>query len=127
MTLTFECIDHVTLPVTYLKRSVEFYRDVLGLSPVDRSEQLPLKGAWFAVTEQQRVHLVYSVGWQSEPLTMHYHFALRVSDLQAARASLLTTGWPVSEIETLSDGRLRLSLKDPDGHTVEMCQNAANQ
>jgi len=124
MGLTFECIDHVTLPVTYLKRSVAFYRDVLGLAPLHRPEYMPLKDAWFAVTERQQVHLVYNDGWRGDGTTAqtHYHFALRVDDLAAARAQLLATGWPVSDVEQRPDGTKRLFVKDPDGHVIELCQ-----
>lgn len=122
MALTYEGIDHVTLPVTYLKRSVEFYRDVLGLVPIDRPEQLPLKGVWFSVPGGQQVHLMYHVGWQNEGVSVHYHFALRVRDLSAAREQLSTTGWPIGDIEHLVDGTRRMFLKDPDGHMVELCQ-----
>ena len=55
-TIKIDAIHHVSLPVTDLERSREFYGTVLRLPEIERPPS-DNRGAWYQVGEQQ-LHLI---------------------------------------------------------------------
>ncbi len=128
-------VHHVSLATSSLPRALAFYRDVLGLKETDRPH-LSVAGAWLE-TGPSQIHLIdYADGTfrQKSKIDNHdVHFALRVTDFEAALKELAQQGYS----EDLGEGdpkRLvvkRVSpvgfpqayLLDPDRHIVEI--NAA--
>ncbi len=131
-------LHHVSIPVTDLERSRRFYREVLGLSEIDRPP-FDFAGAWFALGDGQ-LHLIVHAGQPSPPTfrtgkpidSRDVHFAIRVADFRAAVRDLRSKGYD----EKAADPFLRLRVNenatagfpqvfilDPDHHTIEL--NAA--
>ena len=127
-------LDHVGVAVTDLERSRRFYRDVLGLTEVERPPY-PVPGAWLAAGGGAIVHLgvvEHPISNPDGPIdSRESHFALRVDDFDATLDRLRSLGYGEG-----ADGPLLLQvnpytaalvrqiyLRDPDGNLVEL--NAA--
>ena len=107
-------LNHLTLAVADLARSMEFYRDVLGFR---------VRASWptGAYLEAGSLWLCLSVDdGMTDGRTVDYtHFALDVAEAEfdalAKRVSLAAPEWRTSR----SEGR-SLYIVDPDGHRLEL-------
>jgi catechol 2,3-dioxygenase-like lactoylglutathione lyase family enzyme len=129
-------LHHVSVITTNLDRSLEFYRDILGLVEIVRPP-FDIGGAWLACGPSQ-LHLVdYPAGTYRGNNTIDnndVHFALRVSNFDETLRLLNEKGFcedlPVGDPKRLLVKRTGLAefpqvyLLDPDGHVVEI--NAAS-
>lgn len=110
-------IDHVSVLVTNIERSRQFYRDILGLREIAKPRTFSFSVLWFELGNQQ-LHLLV----KDRPDTLSpRHFALRVADVKAARAYFQGKGIPVDET-TLIPGADRFFVADPDGNRIEIIQ-----
>jgi catechol 2,3-dioxygenase-like lactoylglutathione lyase family enzyme len=106
-----EQLDFVSVPTRDVERAVAFYRDVLGLAP---SEFTP------GEVEAPNVTLSF---WNPERDGEEFApnvagFALRVSDVEAARDELEAKGVEFLG-KTVDSGVCHMGFfKDPDGNTV---------
>ena len=109
-----ERTDFISVPVTDMERSKSFYRDTLGLDPVDE-RGFPE----YRLGENVSVYLLSleQIGSTfSGPHTAS--IALRVPDVAAARAELETRGVSF-EGDTLDTGVCHMAhFKDPDGNVL---------
>ena len=88
-------LHHVSVPVSELERSKQFYREVLGLAELPRPP-FPFPGAGFRLGDRE-LHLI----GDSSPETgaaagvdaRRLHFAIRVASFQAALAWLEERGF----------------------------------
>ena len=113
-------LNHVALDVGNVPASVRFYRDVLGLPELPRPE-FGFPGAWFRLGVTQELHLIghrdRAVGQRAG------HFALLVSDIDAAAARLRDAGVEFRGPKPRPDGALQVFTTDPDGNVIELCAN----
>ena len=101
---------HVNVRVDRLDEAVGFYRDVMGLEPVERLESRG-RGAWFKLGGGE-LHLTE----ESEPQPLsNRHFAVEVESLSAARHVILTAGRPIERAE-----ENRFFTRDPAGNRIEI-------
>ena len=106
-----EQVDFITIPTRNVKRSVEFYRDVLG---IPESEY---KGA---EVETPNVTLSF---WNPEEQGIEFKpneagFAIRVADVEEARKELAAKGVEFLG-ETYDSSVCHMGFfKDPDGNVV---------
>ncbi|NEQ28532.1 MAG: glyoxalase [Microcoleus sp. SIO2G3] len=111
---------HTALRVSNLTRAEHFYGTILGLMKVDRSLKYP--GAWYQLGAVQ-IHLI--VDEQMTPIEppekwgRDRHFALGVTDLDAAKAHLLAHDY---DLQMSASGRAALFTQDPDGNVIELTQ-----
>jgi glyoxylase I family protein len=115
-------IHHASLIVEDSKRSLLFYRDVLGLRQCARAE-LPFPGAWFSVGQQQ-LHLLElpnpgPVTNRPEHGGRDRHIAIHVRDLGQIIQSLTDAGVHYSMSKS---GRPALFCRDPDGNALEIIE-----
>jgi catechol 2,3-dioxygenase-like lactoylglutathione lyase family enzyme len=109
--LIVERTDFVSVPVTDLERSTVWYRDTLGLEQIGHD-------AWpeFQLGENVSLYLLdpMNIGRQFEgPHTST--IALRVADVEAARAELIERGVEVAD--TYDTGVCHMAFfTDPDGN-----------
>ena len=145
-------IHHIGLTVSDLERSIQFYRDVLGMTLIRRrpgvredyiSQQTGYEGvelsvASFKVSQASRQSLEIvqyntHAGDPSEPATNRAassHLCLLVDDLRACYEDLSNRGVrfksePVRITAGPNAGGLVIYLLDPDDYTIEMFQPPA--
>lgn len=113
-------LNHVALLVTDVARSCEFYLRVLQLAPLPRPA-FDFPGAWFRLGETQELHLI---GGRSEPIVSgnrSNHFALLTTDIMAWEKHLTNVAADFQPRKRRPDGAWQIFLRDPDGHTIELC------
>jgi catechol 2,3-dioxygenase-like lactoylglutathione lyase family enzyme len=111
-------LDHVSVLITDVERSRRFYTDVLGLREVPPPHTFDFIVLWFALNEEQYVHLLL----KPQPDTISpRHFALHVTDAQAARAHCRAHGLAVEETVRIPNAD-RFFIRDPDGNRIEIIQ-----
>jgi glyoxylase I family protein len=115
--LTVSQIDHVSVIITDVERSRRFYRDLLGLKEIAKPRTFDFVVLWFQLGDTQ-LHLLRKDAADS---LSPRHFALRVSDVKAARAHFQQHGVPIQET-TLIPGADRFFVLDPDGNRIEVIQ-----
>ena len=124
-------IDHVTLVVSDIQASREFYVNLLGMQEVRRPD-FTFGGAWFQAGATL-VHLIEEheqsgpAGYPVEVLkksSRNHHFAFEVDDAAAAAEILKQRGYElVDDAKERPDGAVQMFVADPDGHVVELCSS----
>ena len=109
-------LEHVsiTTPHDLEEQVVGWYRDSLGLEPMEKPSGTRELGAWFQIGDQQ-VHV--TVDEHNPPKVAH--FGLIVDDFEEVVAALRASG---SHIEQARDipGRRRFYTRDPAGNRIEI-------
>jgi glyoxylase I family protein len=129
--LNIESIHHVSLPVTDLERSKQFYHEVLGLREIKRPP-FDFPGAWFRLGDRQ-LHLIVhnnSTFRIEKSVDSHdTHFAIRVKSYREAREFLRSKGFhpeAVDELKKMKEspqstaGWPQLYIMDPDRNVIEL-------
>jgi catechol 2,3-dioxygenase-like lactoylglutathione lyase family enzyme len=129
--LKAEAIHHVSIPVTTLERSKEFYGTVLGLTEIERPPSQN-RGAWYRLGEHQ-IHLIegedptFRVGKGIDDQDVHV--AIRVSSYSETKRLLHKSGFhPKANDDhkrTIEIPRgdvcwSRCFVMDPDGNVIEL-------
>lgn len=112
-------LNHVAIHVADLDTSMDFYRNVLGLKPIQRPA-FNFPGAWFGIGKDQELHLIAG---RSEPVVANRrgtHFAVQIDSMEAAEVRLKEHEIPYHEPKTRPDGALQIYIEDPDGHVIEL-------
>jgi catechol 2,3-dioxygenase len=120
-------LGHIVLQVTNLDRSLEFYRDTLGLPVVSNGSPRGRRMVFFSLGEKHHdlalVELEPGAGGNDHSRAGVFHVAFKVGDdvekLKEAKARIDAAGVPVvrttEHVTTLS-----LYVSDPDGITIEL-------
>lgn len=117
MPLDISQLDHVSVLITDVEKSRTFYRDLLGLKEIAKPRTFDFVALWFELGPGQ-LHLLK----KDQPDTRSpRHFALRVTDVAAARAYFEGKGVPLQETG-LIPGADRFFIFDPDGNRIEIIQ-----
>jgi len=131
--MQIETIHHVSLTVTDLDRSKQFYREILGLSEIERPG-FPFPGAWFQVGGNQQLHLILHPGATFRGLkgvdTRDGHFAVRVASYRRALEFLGSKGYREDAADQdpmkmrtnprAIAGFPQIYILDPDRHVIEI-------
>lgn len=116
-------IHHVSLIVSSTDRSLQFYRDLLGLTTDRDRPDLGYPGAWLWVGDQQ-IHLLEL----PNPDPVHgrpphggrdRHLALAVEDMDTLEQRLENFGIAFTRSRS---GRRAVFCRDPDGNALELME-----
>lgn len=113
-------IDHVQIsaPRALEAQMIAFYRDILGLPPVAKPEELRTRGgAWFQVGALQ-LHIGLDPDQGPLPRSKR-HVCLLTNDLAAAKRAAQRAGLAIEE-ESQAEGLMRFFLRDPAGNRLEI-------
>lgn len=126
-----ETIHHISLPVTDLKRSMQFYGEVLGLKEIKRPP-FDFPGTWYQVGDRQLHLIVHSKSTfrEKKPVdSRDIHFAVQVNSYRETRDFLRSKGFhPEAEDEFKNTkespkgtaGFPQLYILDPDRNVIEL-------
>ena len=130
--MKIEGIHHVSLGVTDLERSRQFYKEILHLEEIERPP-FGFPGAWFAAGASQHVHLIVhpnSTLRNGKSLdTRDGHFAVRVPSYRQAVVYLWSRGYrenSTDEFKRLilqpyaTAGFPQIYILDPDRNVIEI-------
>lgn len=127
-TLNVRSMDHVTLVVSDVEASRQFYVGLLGLREVERPA-FDFDGAWFQCGPVQ-IHVTLSdensglPGWADRNVgraSRGHHFAFQVDDVpQAVQLISNANVQIVAGPKGRPDGATQVYVADPDGHLVEL-------
>ena len=121
--IKYECLHHVSLNVTDLKKSKAFYGEVLGLKEIPRPD-FDFPGAWYDI-ECQQLHLIADPSSQTLRKDKHLssregHFALRVENYHDALQWLKEKDVETLEKPHSKSGFAQIFCPDPDGNLIEL-------
>lgn len=115
-------LAHICLRVADLERSIRFYRDILGLSPVFQffDENKKRFGIYFHFGDRNFLELFENPG-EKGPKGSFLHFCIETQDLDATVAEIAKRGCPIDRPPQLGcDGTRQAWIKDPDGNPIEI-------
>ncbi|HUZ39597.1 MAG TPA: VOC family protein [Streptosporangiaceae bacterium] len=107
-------LHHVSINVSDVAAARDFYIRVLGLTERADRPDFSFDGAWLDAGGQQ-VHLIEA----EVPAPLGQHFALAVTDLDAAVTELRALGAAVTDPVPVGPGR-QAFVTDPAGNRVEL-------
>jgi catechol 2,3-dioxygenase-like lactoylglutathione lyase family enzyme len=110
-------IDHVSVIITEIERARRFYTDVLGLKEIAKPRSFDFVALWFELGNQQ-LHLLRKPAPDTKSPR---HFALRVTDVAAARRYFQSHGIEPEETTKINHCD-RFFVYDPDGNRIEIIQ-----
>ena len=126
-----ESLHHVSLPVTNLERSKQFYHEVLGLAEIERPP-FDFPGAWYQLGDRQLHLIVHDNSTFREGKTVDsrdIHFAIRVHSYRETRDFLHSIGFhpeaddefkKMKESPKSVAGWPQLYIMDPDRNVIEL-------
>lgn len=126
---TIDRVLETALYVDDMDRAVAFYRDVLGLRPLngdDRLTALDAGGATVLLLFRRGATLagVEFAGGRIPPHDgagpVHVGFAIPADELEAWEARLAAHGVAIESRVSWSRGGTSLYFRDPDGHSLEL-------
>jgi len=112
-------LHHVSINVRDVPAARDFYVGVLGLTERADRPDFSFDGAWLDAGSQQ-IHLIKA----DVPPDRGQHFALAVTDLDAAVAELRGRGVRVTDPVPVGTGRQSF-LYDPAGNRIELQEPGA--
>ena len=119
---------HTRSRVSDLEKTVSFYRDVLGLTEVRRSESPRGSKLVFLKAPESEEEIEICEYAASGPVQVGpdlTHLAFEVTDLAAFAEHAAAKGYPLSDgPHRTSSGSLIAFLDAPDGYEVELIQKA---
>lgn len=114
---------HAGLLVSDLVNARTFYESVLGFIPLPRPD-MPYPGAWYALNEQQQLHLMQLPNPDQASIRPPHggrdrHIAFGITDIDSLRARMDAA----SVVYTMSkSGRPAVFCRDLDGNTLEFIE-----
>lgn len=122
MSINIFSLNHASLIVSNLDRSMSFYSEILGLRQIDRPD-LGFPGIWFQLGDQQ-IHLLELEN--PDPTTgrpehggRDRHVALNAMALAPIQDALTKAGITYTMSKS---GRRALFCRDPDGNAIEIIE-----
>ena len=111
-------LDHCSVIITDVAKARAFYAGVLGLKEIPKPKTFDFVALWFQLGHGQTLHLLQK---PEADTRSPRHFALRVTDVNAAREHFHSHGVALQETGPIPHCD-RFFLFDPDGNRIEIIQ-----
>ena len=118
-------LNHIALSVHDLKKSTEFYKNIIGLQEIPEPFH-DGKHTWFKIAEHSQLHLIEA----AKAITEHdknSHICFTVPSIDSVITVLTKNNiwfgnWAgeTRKITTRPDGVKQIFFKDPDGYWIEI-------
>jgi lactoylglutathione lyase len=114
--------NHVGLAVKDLKISVTFYRDIIGLSPLNVPDNMLAIRRWFSVAQGQELHLLLG---RENPVAnndrngAHFSLSIPTNSADKIETFLKEKNVPYHRQKRF-DGAFQIYVTDPDGYVIEL-------
>jgi catechol 2,3-dioxygenase-like lactoylglutathione lyase family enzyme len=111
--------NHLALQVKDIQASAKFYRDILGLKPVEVPDNLKAIRAWFDIGNGQMIHLLAG---RTQPIFHDKdgsHIALFVDSIDKSEQFLKQHNLTFHK-QVRFDGVTQIYFPDPDGYLFEL-------
>ncbi len=123
-------ILHTMLRVGNMQRSIDFYKDIMGMQVIRQSDNPEYKYSltfmgYGPESEQAVLELTYNYGVEQYELgTAYGHIAIEVPDAYAACDKIRASGGNVTrDAGPVKGGNTVIAfVQDPDGYKVELIQ-----
>lgn len=112
-------MNHFTVLTDDLDRTLEFYVDLLGLSPGERPD-LGFPGAWLYAGGQAVLHIIAGRALPESRAGVLDHMAFSASNLPAIKAKLDARSIPYDLRRQRGSNTWQLFCHDPSGAKVEL-------
>ena len=118
-------LNHIALSVYDLKKSSDFYKDVIGLTMIPEPFK-DNKHTWFKIGEHSQLHLIENAASVTEH-NKNSHLCFSVSSMDSfivilKKNKIAFGNWAgePNMITTRPDGIKQIYFKDPDGYWIEI-------
>lgn len=120
--ITILSYNHVGLAVKDLKTSVAFYREIIGLSPLDVPDNLLAIRRWFKIAPGQELHLLLgreNAVTNNDKNSAHFSLSIPTNSADEIEAYLKEKN-VVYHRQKRFDGAFQIYVTDPDGYVIEL-------
>ncbi|MBK7872658.1 MAG: DUF1080 domain-containing protein [Saprospiraceae bacterium] len=112
--------NHVALAVKDIGASAKFYREIVGLEPIEVPDNLKAIRSWFVIAPGQELHLLAG---RVDPVTNNdrngAHYSLTIPDADPIEKYLLNKKIAYHRQQRF-DGAWQIYITDPDGYVIEL-------
>lgn len=117
--ITITGYNHVALAVKDIAASAKFYREIIGLQPLEVPEDLKEIRAWFVIAPGQELHLLAGREADSHDDRNGRHYSLTIPNADPVEQYLKDKGLPYHRQKRF-DGASQIYITDPDGYVIEL-------
>ena len=120
--ITILSYNHVGLAVKDLKTSVAFYREIIGLSPLDVPDNLLAIRRWFKIAPGQELHLLLgreNAVTNNDKNSAHFSLSIPTNSADEIEAYLKEKNVAYHRQKRF-DGAFQIYVTDPDGYVIEL-------
>ncbi len=112
--------NHVALSVKDIDASAKFYREIVGLEPIEVPDNLKATRAWFKIAPGQELHLLAGRKTAvSNNDRNGAHYALTIEEADPVEQYLIQQKLPYHRQQRF-DGAFQIYITDPDGYVIEL-------
>jgi catechol 2,3-dioxygenase-like lactoylglutathione lyase family enzyme len=115
-------VNHVALPIVDRRKSLPFYRDLLGLKVIPSMVDSP-GVTWLQLADGAMIH---PVAPRTDGTPPSWHVAFEVADFDATLTALKEAGFTIDSQGVRHDGQQFLFVVDPDGNRIEFATLGTN-
>jgi catechol 2,3-dioxygenase-like lactoylglutathione lyase family enzyme len=108
-------VNHVALPIVDRRKSLPFYRDLLGLKVIPSMVDSP-GVTWLQIADGAMIHPVEP---RTDGTPPSWHVAFEVVDFDETLKALTEAGFKIDSQGVRHDGQQFLFVVDPDGNRIE--------
>lgn len=114
--------NHVGLAVKDLQASAKFYREIVGLKPLNVPDNMVAIRRWFQIAPGQELHLLLG---RKDPVAnndkngAHFSWTIPAKSADSIEAYLKEKGVAYHRQQRF-DGAFQIYITDPDGYVIEL-------